>query len=493
MADLEYRFERDGYPTIELKREGGPYGLQSNSSGFGIGPIISQWRDSAADGDDLRGERVGAKAFDISLIVLAPTRPEVEQLLRNLANILRWRRGKPLARLVADYGDGRVYEVAVKYESGLEIDHSDGMEDLYKPVVGLVAPNPYWVSRRASEFISRTAGTSENLLSHLAALPLGQSSALGDFEAVNDGDLEVDIDWTINGPGGPVNIEINGEGWTLDIDLEIDESYTVLGSERMAFDGTGEPRYEDFVGLPRFPKIPVGTTQITVVMQNASPGSWQVSDDVLYQNEFTQPRLKSGSSLWTSQGYDGAVEAKSATGWNGGTDGQSRIDWAAAQAHNRAYHKITHTPTPGQPYSASMDIRTKNATVAFPAIWAFDANDLVVMVAIGPPKQIAGLTTTNFAVEGSALGPMPDNVARLEFIVSTEETSAPNWVAADAFVASHGQFTSTNDVMPFFTGASTNAAWVGAVDASASNLYALELVGQSQIIGSFRPLRELMY
>lgn len=271
MADIVFSIERDGYDTIVLDSDGGkPYGLQKATTGLGVAPIEARFREGAADGGALAGERVALRPIDLGLMIFGTSRANTGANLRALANITRARRNQPLPRLVATYTTGEVYETQFSYVSGLELDYTAAMPEHVKVTLSIMA-DPFWTARDSISFTITNNGLLTGLLPDLAELPVASSFAIGDVPIVNPGDYESDVNWRITGPCSSVEVAINGVGYTITQPLLEGEVLLIDGTAKTLKDSDGVSRYDYFGPAPKFAKMQPGRSVVSVVMPGAQP------------------------------------------------------------------------------------------------------------------------------------------------------------------------------------------------------------------------------
>jgi hypothetical protein len=278
VAEIDFTIERVGYDPIHLKTDGGgPYGLQSGSQGFGVGPIVPMFRESSGDGGQYVGDKVAAKSIDLGVIVLGDNRLHVGELLRALRNILRWRDGQPFPRLVASYANGEVLEVPVVYASGLEHDYRGALPETYSATIAVTAANPFWVARDAVQFsVTATASNTEPFLNNLSGLPVASSNAIGNLLLTNDGDVGADLTVIIVGPSsGATTVLVNGEGYIFEDALAGGETITVKRSILgiTVTDNLGVNRYASLGNAPLFPQLRSGVNQVAITMVGSTADS----------------------------------------------------------------------------------------------------------------------------------------------------------------------------------------------------------------------------
>jgi hypothetical protein len=277
LAEIDFTIERVGYDPIHLKTDGGgPYGLQSGSQGFGVGPIVPMFRESSGDGGQYVGDKVAAKSIDLGVIVLGDNRLHVGELLRALRNILRWRDGQPFPRLVASYANGQVLEVPVVYASGLEHDYRGALPETYSATIAVTAANPFWAARNAVQFAVQSDTEGTPFLDNMSGLPVTSSTVLGQFNVENLGDVACSLTAIIVGPStGATTILVNGQGYIFEAALSESETITVttgpLGVSVLDQDLVN--RYADLAAAPKFPTLLAGTNVVNVSMVGATAAS----------------------------------------------------------------------------------------------------------------------------------------------------------------------------------------------------------------------------
>jgi hypothetical protein len=288
VADIEITIEREGFATVLLDQDGiSAYGLQENTQGFGMGPVIGRFREGAGDGAVFDGDRVGMKPVDVGLIIRGSNRLELGANIRALRNIMRARPNKPLPRLVATWANGDVYQMPFAYESGLEVDYKKALNHVFTTVVGLSCPDPFWVARDALEFKVENDGAGTPFLDDLSGLPTSSSTTDATLTVDNPGDVGAFVTTVVYGPtSGNVTVTINGVGWTFETPLDTDDVITLAASRTgiTVTDQTGTNRYPDLASAPRFPQLDDGSNTVNVTMVGATPAS-RVSG-------FFKPRLE---------------------------------------------------------------------------------------------------------------------------------------------------------------------------------------------------------
>jgi hypothetical protein len=278
LAVIDFTIERAGYPTVVLNSDsGGAYGLQANSQGFGVGPIVPRFRESSGDGGQYVGDKVGAKSIDLGLVIQGADRLATGELIRALRNILRWRESQPFPRLVASYANGDIFEVPVVYSGGLEHDYSGALGETFRATVAVTAANPFWIARDAVQFAVQIAGGgTEPFLDDVSGLPVTSSNVLGQIEVTNLGDVACDLQISLTGPSsGDTTILVNGLGYTFTAALGVGEVVTISrGNLGVSVrDSSGANRYFDLDDAPKFAQLAQGLNVVDVSMAGATADS----------------------------------------------------------------------------------------------------------------------------------------------------------------------------------------------------------------------------
>lgn len=273
MSDVTFTIERTGFPTITLDTEGGgPYGLQVSSAGLGVAPVSPRFLEGAGNGGIYQGERVGMRPLDLGVIILGEDRLHVGELIRDIANLVRARKNKPLPKLVATYNTGEVFELPFVYVSGLELDYTEALPTMYRAQLSLMCPDPFWTARDAVTFTIQNNALVEGLLPDLAELHVMASSAIGTVPISNPGDVEADVTWRITGPGGPVTVQVDGIGFVYDSALAEEEVVIVDGRQKTVLDQDNVSQYANLGTAPKFPTLPAGPSNVFISMTDAVSG-----------------------------------------------------------------------------------------------------------------------------------------------------------------------------------------------------------------------------
>lgn len=273
--DVELSIERSGYESIPLPLRGDyPFLFQPGTAGTGAPPVVLRFAESAGEGASFQGSRTTKRPLDLEVLIQGNARKSTGELVRQLTVLVSTERNRPQPRLVARLAGGMTLELPFVYSSGLETNYGEALPVAYPAPLSLICPAPFWTARDAIPIGPiRAASIAPELLSDLAAIPLASSTAFGEVVFENPGDVETPVIWRVTGPGGPISVVIDGEGFTIDQVLEAGEVRFVDTAMKTITDAAGVDRYEDFGPVPRFPMIPRGTVTIEVSMDDATEAS----------------------------------------------------------------------------------------------------------------------------------------------------------------------------------------------------------------------------
>lgn len=246
--------------------------------GTGLPPVSTQWYEGAGDGASFRGGRTLARTLDLDLKVSGRDRAVMSERLSLLGRIFALRAGD--VRLTVDL-DGDEWFVDVRRTGGGDWawDSDTDGDTFVKTVITVQAGDPYWT--RLDEEARRIApgGIGAGLLNDtsLSKLELSTTTALGEVEIVNSGDVEVFPLTTVWAPftgfelrsaegesllwgtgGNGVEGAVKSTGF-----IQIDHD---LGT---VVDETGANRYGGLGDVPRFWALQPGTSTATITAFNA--------------------------------------------------------------------------------------------------------------------------------------------------------------------------------------------------------------------------------
>lgn len=493
MADVEFTIERPGYESIHLDTDGSaPYGLRKNTGGLGVPPVVARFSEGAGVGGTYRGSRTGMRPMDLGIIFSATDRISTGELIRVLARLVRSRVGSPQPMLVATYSSGEVFELPFVYQSGLELDHTEALPMVYRTVVSVMCPAPYWTARDALQFIVSNDAAAVGLLPHLAELPVGSSTAVGSVTVENPGDVESDIAWTITGPGGPIPISVNGVGFIFETPLVTGEVVTIrrtaLGIE--VLDQSGASRYTDLGYAPKFPRLPEGTSRVDISMQDASAGTWVATADVVATNRVTSPALRTNSTGWSTHATN-ATQSRVSTGFSDTDAGFLQLAWSAAAPADAAV-QVEVSVTSGELLSGGLSVLSSVAQVFYPACVFVGADGAPVgPLFVGKTVEAPANTVVRLSLTEQDVGVAPEGATALRIMASIDASSGQPWPAGAVLKASLGIL--SDAPMEYFDGGTDFAGWTGTANASPSTLFRTIVIGQSSVTGYYKPRREVVY
>lgn len=490
---VTFTIERAGFDTIDLSTAGGAYGLVVGTTGLGHAPLAIFTQATVGEGSIYLGEGVGEQPMSLNVFIGASGDVSTEKAASVLYNTLRSRTGKPAPRLVAQFSTGEVFELEFRYVSGLEDIEQAGLAAVQKTLV-VLCPRPFWVARESSQVAIRAAGGSPvAFLSRFGRLHLGVSSAFGQFEVENTGDEPAFVTWTVVGPAEAASAAIDGVGWSLDASLTEGDRRVLDGRSKTVVDGVGVSKYTELGTAPKFPMLEPGKSIVDITVDGSDPGSWEVSDEVLYTNLLIQPSLTGSASKWASWSDGHGTHTHPTSGFDGGAAGYMQIAFTGAAAPD-ASHRFEVDAVAGQVLSPSMEVLSSKDQVVQGAAWVLDGDGNVLRMVAAPTVETPAGVVTSVSIPGMILGVLPEGTAKLIFSVSVFASLSQAWANTDTFKASHGAVTETDSVLEFFDGDTDSSTdWTGADDASTSVQYALELVGASEVSMSWKPRRALIY
>lgn len=486
-----FTIERVGFDPIELSMTTqGNYLLQRGTSGLGHPSLAIFTQPTAGEGSMYLGERAEEQHIALNVVLNGDDVSDSYALARRLYTTLRSRAGLEAPRIVATFDTAEVYEIPLRYVSGLEGDGQEWPTAAQKTIV-VVAPQPFWTAREPVQVSVRNeSGPAVEFLDDFASLPLAGSAGFGEVTVENTGDEPAVVDWDVLGPAVTASGYIDGVGWSLETALVAGESRHIDGRRATVVDGLGESRYSELGPAPKFAWLQPGLNQVQIEIDGADPGTWEPSDVVLYTNRLVDPSLTVGSASWESEDGDG-VASHVTTGFNGGSAGYVQLAWSA-DSPAEAVHRFTVDVVEGEFVSPSMHVLPSVDQWVQGLVWVQDSLGNVLSMVSSEPEEAPGGIVTRVAVPGMIIGTMPEGAVTLTFAVSIFTPLGTAWVSGDTFQASKGAVTDTDSVLDFFDGDSFGCEWVDVDDASESVQFALELVGASEVTMSWKPRKALV-
>lgn len=489
-----FTIERTGFDTISLDIEGGgPFGLQAGTTGLGHAPLAIFTQATVGEGSLYLGERAQEQPMSLNVILLGDDTTDTAKLASILYNTLRSRTGVDAPRIVATFTTGEVFEIEFRYVSGLEGDGDDLPNVALKTLV-VLCPRPFWTARESTQVAIRSSGGSPvAFLSRFGRLHLGVSSSFGQFEVENTGDEPAFVTWTVVGPAEAASAAIDGVGWSLDASLTEGDRRVLDGRSKTVVDGVGVSKYTELGTAPKFPMLEPGKSTVDIAVDGAEPGTWEVSDEVLYTNRLIQPSLTGAATKWASWSNGHGTHTHPTSGFAGGTAGYMQVAFTGAAAPD-ASHRFEVDAVAGEVLSPSMEVLSSKDQVVQGVAWVLDADGNVLRMVAAPTVETPAGVVTRVSIPGMILDVLPADTAKLIFSVSVFAPLGQAWANTDTFRASHGSVTETDSVLDFFDGDSSDSTdWTSGDDASTSVQYALELVGASEVSMSWKPRRALIY
>jgi hypothetical protein len=192
-------------------------------------PPISFVEDEVplSPGSRLRTVKVGAREFDLSILIDGTSEADVRNKTRNLLRIFNPLNGDGKIRIVS--ADGSQREINCRYSSGLQISEKEGSKigNIQTVVLVFRAFDPFWydTATQVQKFITGQPAT----FFPFFPLRLSSSTVFADISINNDGDVETWPEWIITGPGSGIIIRnlTTGEVSNLNTTLQIGETITI--------------------------------------------------------------------------------------------------------------------------------------------------------------------------------------------------------------------------------------------------------------------------
>lgn len=273
MADIEFTFERSGYLPINLTSDpAGNFSLQSETSGFGVPIVLPIFKRGAGTGATYSGERVDVRMLELGILVTADDRLSLGTLIRKLSNLVRARRNQELPKIVATFSTGEVYEIPFVYTAGLELDYTQSSDTYAFVKLSLTCHDPYWTARDAISFTILNSQSTVGLLPEFAKMQVMASTAIGTTQVNNPGDVDADISWRIIGPGAPSTVQVNGEGFTYNTAIALNDYVNVDGKNKTVLSSAGANLYAGLAAAPKFPVMQPGLNTVSITIVGATAG-----------------------------------------------------------------------------------------------------------------------------------------------------------------------------------------------------------------------------
>lgn len=248
-------------------------------SGTGVAPTTVTVTGSAAGGGTWRRSARGVRQVTLPVATYGTSRDELDSRMRALVRQLDDTYTTPL--LAATYPDGQVFDTPCHYSGGADWQWGSGDTDgrtYLRTVLQLTCPDPYFTSRRTTQFTAATSGAGRGLLSGgpLSELRLSGSQALGTFQVVNPGDVASWPVWTVTGPGTMFTARRAVDGAQFQLSGAVTAADpVVVDTRRKTVTGlnSGTNRYGLLTGAPRLWSLPPGASTVTVQLDGADASS----------------------------------------------------------------------------------------------------------------------------------------------------------------------------------------------------------------------------
>lgn len=252
----EIELRTDGlWPLTAAKLRGG--------SGWGAAPRVNRWFETASEGALFRGSRVTQRTYVLPAAMFG----EGAVLRDRVRQLVRMTHSEMTLRAMTDAGS--IYTLAVVYESGLEGQDLDVTRRGVAFEALTLKGAPYWVSALTQQVEWRDTTQYD----FLDTLTLSASSLSGVRTVTNTGDVETRPSWRVDGPASSVEVSVAGAGGFV-YGEPIAEGEALLiewtGWGWSVRDLEGENLYSGMEGVPVFPVLRPGTSQVTLTVAGTS-------------------------------------------------------------------------------------------------------------------------------------------------------------------------------------------------------------------------------
>jgi hypothetical protein len=176
------------------------------------------------------------------------------------------------ARLTATYPDGSAFYLDVYYAGGGETVFGQEAGSTYaRWIVGLQAPNPFWVSTSAQTFTVTQANVGRGLLPQLSRLKLTSTSAIGTVTVNNTvGDVPSYPVWKAYGPLDSLTANNGSVGFVYNTAIAAGDVVTIDTAAGTVKNLAGSNVYSNLSAAPKFFTIPPGTSTANVLGTGAT-------------------------------------------------------------------------------------------------------------------------------------------------------------------------------------------------------------------------------
>ncbi|CAB4152403.1 Siphovirus-type tail component [uncultured Caudovirales phage] len=254
--------------TINLSDSYSDYVLKTGVLGFGVPPVEVRISASASDGGVWRSTKRGIRDVDLPITILGSDRADLEDKLRRLANLVQDTNGP--TKIVASYGDGTSFQIFAHYVGGADAAYGDDANGVMANwVLSFQAPQPFWESVTATNYVLQQTGGGRGLLPQLTKLKLAGQYGFGDVTLTNPGDVPAYPVWAIKGPCTSATFSSNGVGFTYSATILSTDTITIDTAAGTVKDQAGVNRYANLAAAPKLFPIQPGTQTVTV----SAPGA----------------------------------------------------------------------------------------------------------------------------------------------------------------------------------------------------------------------------
>ena len=275
---LQYTFENKGDVILADHVLARDFLREAGRHGFGIAPTTISAVEGSKAGSKFRRSRRGSRTIDMPISIFGEDRDETEAKLRRFARLLQDDESAP--KLVATYPGGERVYAEIHYSAGADPTYgtdTDGLGYCRWPLV-LWAPSPYWTDEAPISYSIESANQGRGLLPNLSQLQLSSSQTMGSVHIENTGDVEAFPVWQIRGPGDNFRAtRFDGKSYYYKVPIASGETITVDTVRKTVTDQNGENKYINLDTAPKLFSIPSGGSDVSVVMENSSPGESLVS------------------------------------------------------------------------------------------------------------------------------------------------------------------------------------------------------------------------
>ncbi|QLF82705.1 minor tail protein [Microbacterium phage Cicada] len=277
------------------------YAAKLGVRGTGMVGVSVQWAEGAGDGKSFRGGKTLARQFDMPVKIYAdPDNWDDRELVRTryakFAQIMSLRNAPVRVTLDLDAGSpsgDRWFADMVRVGGG-GFDwatDTDGRSYI-KTTVTLEAGDPYWTSEDQESKVISPTGVGLGILApgvSLVQLRVGSTSGFGDTTIINSGEVEAYPVWTFEAPFSSFTMT-SEYGETLEWVGDVAKStgyIRVNTQDGTVVDETGANRYAELGDAPKFWAVNPGTTEASVVLNDAGAGTratvvWARRREVLF-------------------------------------------------------------------------------------------------------------------------------------------------------------------------------------------------------------------